>query len=159
GTPSARTSALPYVRTGPLAQGSGWCPGNLWRLLAPADQHGHPQSIGSGAHPARVRGRSAGPHCQRSSCCRSTAIRKHEALWRCVSDRPWADQAGRGGGATRGYRWPYPGAIAFLCLFILYQLYRLSYAYSPGLVLLTFFDSVVVALTWHEYRLRNHHPA
>jgi uncharacterized membrane protein len=40
-----------------------------------------------------------------------------------------------------------------------YQLYRLSYVYSPGLVLLTFFDSVMVALTWHEYRLRTHQPA
>src|SRR5262245_13534151 len=58
-------------------------------------------------------------------------------------------------GLLRGYRWAYPVAIAFLCLFIFYQLYRLSYAYSPGLVLLTFFDSVMVALTWHEYRLRN----
>ena len=38
--------------------------------------------------------------------------------------------------------------------FIVYQLYRLSYDASVGLLLLTLFDIVVVGLTWHEYRLR-----
>jgi len=30
-------------------------------------------------------------------------------------------------GLLRGKRWAYPAAIGFLCLFIVYQLYRLSY--------------------------------
>ena len=55
-------------------------------------------------------------------------------------------------GVLRGYRWAYPAALGFLGLFILYQLYRLSYRYSPGLLLLTLFDIVMVVLTWREYR-------
>jgi uncharacterized membrane protein len=55
-------------------------------------------------------------------------------------------------GLWRGERWAYPTAIGFLCLFILYQLYRLSYHASVGLLLLTLFDAVMVGLTWHEYR-------
>jgi uncharacterized membrane protein len=58
-------------------------------------------------------------------------------------------------GLLRGKRWAYPAAIGFLCLFIVYQLYRLSYHASVGLLLLTLFDVVVVGLTWHEYRLRH----
>jgi uncharacterized membrane protein len=58
-------------------------------------------------------------------------------------------------GLLRGRRWAYPAAIVFLCLFILYQLYRLSYDASVGLLPLTLFDVVIVGLTWHEYRL---HP-
>jgi uncharacterized membrane protein len=56
-------------------------------------------------------------------------------------------------GLLRGERWAYPGAIAFLCLFIGYQLYRLSYSFSAGLALLTLFDIAIVALTYREYRL------
>jgi uncharacterized membrane protein len=55
-------------------------------------------------------------------------------------------------GVWRGYRWAYPVAIGFLVLFISYQLYRLSYQPSLGLLLLTLFDIVVVGLTWREYR-------
>jgi len=57
-------------------------------------------------------------------------------------------------GLLRGKRWAYPAAIGFLCLFILYQLYRLSYDASLGLLSLTLFDVVMVGLTWHEYWLR-----
>lgn len=53
----------------------------------------------------------------------------------------------------RGKRWAYPAAIGFLGLFIAYQIYRLSYQYTFGLVLLTGFDLVIVGLTWREYRI------
>jgi uncharacterized membrane protein len=55
-------------------------------------------------------------------------------------------------GVWHGDRWAYPGAIGFLSLFIAYQLYRLSYQPSLGLLLLTLFDIVIVGLTWREYR-------
>jgi uncharacterized membrane protein len=50
-------------------------------------------------------------------------------------------------GLLRGKRWAYPAAIGFLCLFIVYQLYRLSYHATAGLLLLTLFDMVIVGLT------------
>ena len=49
--------------------------------------------------------------------------------------------------------WAYPTTIVFLCLFILYQLYRFSYSYSIGLLALTFFDSIFTLLIWREYRI------
>lgn len=55
-------------------------------------------------------------------------------------------------GVLRGRRWAYPVAIGFLGLFIIYQIYRLSYSFSPGLLLLTLFDTLIVALVWREYR-------
>ena len=57
-------------------------------------------------------------------------------------------------GLLRSKLWAYPATISFLCFFIAYQLYRVSYHYSLGLVLLTIFDSVFVILIWREYRLR-----
>jgi uncharacterized membrane protein len=56
----------------------------------------------------------------------------------------------------RGKQWAYPAAIGFLCLFIAYQLYRLSYQYSLGLALLTLFDLVIVCLIWREYQVHRH---
>jgi uncharacterized membrane protein len=56
-------------------------------------------------------------------------------------------------GLLRGKLWAYPAAIGFLCLFVAYQLYRISYRPSPALALLTLFDIVIVVLTWREYRL------
>ena len=62
-------------------------------------------------------------------------------------------------GLLRDKRWAYPASLAVLGVFIAYQLYRLTFAWSTGLVLLTLFDGVVVALIWHEYRLiRRHLP-
>ena len=55
-------------------------------------------------------------------------------------------------GLLRGKRWAYPVAIAFLGLFIAYQCYRLSYQFSLGLLPLTLFDGIIVALIWREYR-------
>ncbi len=56
-------------------------------------------------------------------------------------------------------RWAYPAGLIILGLFILYQLYRMTYAPSLGLALLTGFDFVVLWLIWHEYRrVRRHQP-
>jgi uncharacterized membrane protein len=48
--------------------------------------------------------------------------------------------------------WAYPWLIAVLLLFIAYQLYRIVLDPTAGLVGLTLFDAVIVALTWREYR-------
>ena len=47
--------------------------------------------------------------------------------------------------------WAYPWMIAFLIVFIAYQIYRLTFSFSMGLLGLTVFDSVVVWLTYREY--------
>ena len=49
--------------------------------------------------------------------------------------------------------WAYPGLIALLAVFIVYQLYRLTYRVTIGLTLLTIFDVFVVGLTVREYAL------
>ena len=49
--------------------------------------------------------------------------------------------------------WAYPATLVVLVLFIAYQLYRYSYTYAPGLIILTVFDLVVLWLVWHEYQL------
>jgi uncharacterized membrane protein len=41
--------------------------------------------------------------------------------------------------------------IAFLIVFIVYQIYRVTFAFSIGLLALTVFDLVVVWLTYREY--------
>jgi len=43
-------------------------------------------------------------------------------------------------------------------VFIGYQLYRIALWPSAGLVLLTAFDVVIVALTWREYRRQRGSP-
>jgi uncharacterized membrane protein len=55
--------------------------------------------------------------------------------------------------------WAYPGMIALLGAFIVYQVYRLAIRLTLGLSLLTIFDAFVVWLTWREYRSRRkpHH--
>jgi uncharacterized membrane protein len=47
--------------------------------------------------------------------------------------------------------WAYPWMIAFLIAFIVYQIYRMTFAFSIGLLGLTVFDVVVVWLTLREY--------
>jgi uncharacterized membrane protein len=51
----------------------------------------------------------------------------------------------------RNQLWAYPWMIAFLGVFILYQLYRMTFANSFGLVALTVFDVFVAGLTVKEY--------
>jgi len=48
--------------------------------------------------------------------------------------------------------WAYPWLIAFLLIFIAYQVYQLVLKPSVGLVLLTLFDLFIVYLTVLEYR-------
>jgi uncharacterized membrane protein len=48
--------------------------------------------------------------------------------------------------------WAYPAAIVFFLLFIIYQVYRYTFAPSPWLVVLTVVDLVVVWVTWLEYK-------
>jgi uncharacterized membrane protein len=47
--------------------------------------------------------------------------------------------------------WAYPWMIAFLIIFIVYQVYRIAIEPSLWLVLLTIFDAFVVWLTWREW--------
>lgn len=55
-------------------------------------------------------------------------------------------------GLFRRERWAYPVAFVFLGGFVVYQLYRMTYAPTAGLALLTAFDLFIIWLTWREYR-------
>ena len=55
-------------------------------------------------------------------------------------------------GLFRRERWAYPVAFVFLGGFVVYQVYRMTYAPSVGLALLTVFDLFIIWLTWREYR-------
>ena len=52
----------------------------------------------------------------------------------------------------RNKLWAYPWMIAFLVVFIAYQVYRISLVPSAGLAALTVFDIFVVWLTYREYQ-------
>lgn len=52
----------------------------------------------------------------------------------------------------RDYLWAYPWMMAFLLVFIGYQIYRLVTHFSLGMFALTVFDVLVLWLTWYEYR-------
>lgn len=54
----------------------------------------------------------------------------------------------------RQHLWAYIGLIVVTSGFIIYQIYRLAYKFSIGLLLLTVFDMLVVYLTQKEYRKR-----
>ena len=49
-------------------------------------------------------------------------------------------------GLLRRKLWAYPASLAVMTLFIAYQLYRYSFTHSVGLIALTVFDLVVIAL-------------
>lgn len=53
--------------------------------------------------------------------------------------------------------WAYPASLVIMGLFIAYQVYRYSFTHSLGLVALTGFDLIVIALIWHEYGLLRRH--
>ena len=55
-------------------------------------------------------------------------------------------------GLLRNLRWSYRPAIAFLLLFIGYQVYRMSLHFSLALLLVSVLDAVIVLLVWREYR-------
>ena len=52
---------------------------------------------------------------------------------------------------VRNKIWAYPWMIAFLIVFIVYRIYRMTFAFSTGLLGLTIFDIVVMWLTYREY--------
>jgi uncharacterized membrane protein len=54
-------------------------------------------------------------------------------------------------GLWKHQRWAYPFALVFLVSFVLYQLYRMTFAPSVGLTLLTIFDVFVIGLVWRDY--------
>lgn len=56
-------------------------------------------------------------------------------------------------GLLRKKLWAYPASLVVLGLFIAYQLHRFSVTGGFGLIALTVFDLVVMALIWHEYRV------
>ncbi len=51
----------------------------------------------------------------------------------------------------RNKLWSYPAAIAFLCAFIGYQIYRITLHHSLVLTMVTALDVVIVLLIRHEY--------
>lgn len=53
----------------------------------------------------------------------------------------------------RNKAWAYPTSLVVLSAFIAYQLYRYAETRSPGLIVLSLFDVVVVALIWREWQL------
>ncbi len=65
-------------------------------------------------------------------------------------------------GLLRKKLWAYPVYGGVFLLFIGYQVYRFTHTHSPLLLLVTFFDMVVITLVWKEYqfmrRTRGHHP-
>jgi uncharacterized membrane protein len=62
-------------------------------------------------------------------------------------------------GLFRREHWAYYVAFVFLGGFVIYQLYRMTYAPSIGLALLTVFDLFIIWLTWREYRRMRSHRA
>jgi uncharacterized membrane protein len=63
-------------------------------------------------------------------------------------------------GLLKNKMWSYPASLVVLGLFIVYQIYRFSYTHGPGLIVLSLFDILMMALIWHEYSLmRRHLPA
>jgi uncharacterized membrane protein len=52
----------------------------------------------------------------------------------------------------RDRRWVFPVALVLMALFVAYQLIRLHYQPSQGLVILTVLDVVIIVLVWFEYR-------
>ncbi|HKT96245.1 MAG TPA: DUF2127 domain-containing protein [Paraburkholderia sp.] len=56
-------------------------------------------------------------------------------------------------GLLRERLWYFPTSIIAFGLFIAYQIYRYTFTHSVWLLLITALDIVIIALTWHEYRL------
>jgi uncharacterized membrane protein len=54
--------------------------------------------------------------------------------------------------------WAYPCMIVVLLIFIGYQLYRIALHPGVGLIALTVFDALIVALTWREYHRQRRIP-
>jgi uncharacterized membrane protein len=59
-------------------------------------------------------------------------------------------------GLLRREHWAYYVAFVFLGAFVIYQIYRMTYAPSAGLALLTAFDIFIIWLTWREFVRMRH---
>lgn len=57
----------------------------------------------------------------------------------------------------RNRLWAYPAAIVVFTGFIVYQLYRFTLTGGIGLILLSAFDTFLIALIWLEYRAQRRH--
>jgi uncharacterized membrane protein len=55
-------------------------------------------------------------------------------------------------GLLRREHWAYYVAFVFLGGFVIYQIYRMTYAPTVGLALLTVFDLFIIWLTWREFQ-------
>ncbi|MEX1660646.1 DUF2127 domain-containing protein [Thioclava sp. 15-R06ZXC-3] len=55
----------------------------------------------------------------------------------------------------RGVLWAYPGAVALLTAFVVYQMYLWSLHHAISMLLLTALDLVVIALTVREWYVRH----
>ncbi len=53
--------------------------------------------------------------------------------------------------------WAYLVTIGFMIIFMLYQIYRISYSHSLALTLITIWDILFMIITWHEYKYRKRH--
>ncbi|TPI11970.1 DUF2127 domain-containing protein [Mesorhizobium sp. B4-1-3] len=62
-------------------------------------------------------------------------------------------------GLLRGKLWSYPASLVALGAFMAYQIYRYSYTHSPGLLVLTVFDAIVMWLIWREWKTVRRHIA
>lgn len=58
----------------------------------------------------------------------------------------------------RNRLWAYPAAIFVFSGFIAYQLYRFTLTGGIGLILLSAFDTFLIALIWLEFRAQRRHP-
>ncbi len=56
----------------------------------------------------------------------------------------------------RNRLWAYPAMIAFVSLFLLYQIYRLLHTHSGILLAVSVFDFCFIILTWNEYAYQKH---
>jgi uncharacterized membrane protein len=56
------------------------------------------------------------------------------------------------GGLWKHQGWAYPVGLVFLTGFVAYQLYRMTFDFSVGLLLLTVFDVFVIWLVWRDYQ-------
>jgi uncharacterized membrane protein len=59
-------------------------------------------------------------------------------------------------GLLRREHWAYYVAFVFLGGFVIYQVYRMTYAPSAALALLTVFDLLIIWLTWREFQRMRH---
>jgi uncharacterized membrane protein len=55
-------------------------------------------------------------------------------------------------GLFRGKRWAFPTSVAVMSMFVVYQMWRFSLTHGLGLLALSVFDAILVALIWREWR-------